>query len=195
MILTSLLVCGAKGTFQCIYRTRWILVLLFIFPDAANEPTLRDNTNLRQKVLVPLVIKSVCSCIGYSYGDFCFSNVDYLCNCLEQGGIASSYWHRGLQWFLFLHASCKELRHHISWTWEPNSTKLVLLFWSSSWINLSFCYIYLFKFRKSSLMSRFHLPIAYHGRASSIVISGTDVIRPRLLLLFFFLSFPFNTFF
>ncbi|CAI0440087.1 unnamed protein product [Linum tenue] len=25
----------------------------------------------------------------------------------------------------------------------------------------------------------FHLPIAYHGRASSIVISGTDVIRPR----------------
>ena len=27
---------------------------------------------------------------------------------------------------------------------------------------------------------RFHIPIAYHGRASSIVISGTDIIRPRL---------------
>lgn len=26
---------------------------------------------------------------------------------------------------------------------------------------------------------RFHLPIAYHGRASSIVISGTDIVRPR----------------
>ncbi|KAF3974029.1 hypothetical protein CMV_002606 [Castanea mollissima] len=26
---------------------------------------------------------------------------------------------------------------------------------------------------------RFHLPIAYHGRASSIVISRTDIIRPR----------------
>ncbi|KAK4485020.1 hypothetical protein RD792_007628 [Penstemon davidsonii] len=25
----------------------------------------------------------------------------------------------------------------------------------------------------------FHIPIAYHGRASSIVISGTDIIRPR----------------
>ncbi|XP_059663321.1 fumarylacetoacetase [Cornus florida] len=25
----------------------------------------------------------------------------------------------------------------------------------------------------------FHLPIAYHGRASSIVISGTDIIRPK----------------
>uniref|UniRef100_M1B0U8 Fumarylacetoacetase n=1 Tax=Solanum tuberosum TaxID=4113 RepID=M1B0U8_SOLTU len=25
----------------------------------------------------------------------------------------------------------------------------------------------------------FHLPIAYHGRASSIVVSGTDIIRPR----------------
>ncbi|KAH7660276.1 fumarylacetoacetase protein [Dioscorea alata] len=25
----------------------------------------------------------------------------------------------------------------------------------------------------------YHLPIAYHGRASSVVISGTDVIRPR----------------
>ncbi|KAK9268261.1 hypothetical protein L1049_010704 [Liquidambar formosana] len=25
----------------------------------------------------------------------------------------------------------------------------------------------------------FHLPIAYHGRASSIVLSGTDIIRPR----------------
>ena len=29
-------------------------------------------------------------------------------------------------------------------------------------------------------LSRFHLPIAYHGRASSIVISGTNIIRPRL---------------
>ncbi|XP_022714618.1 fumarylacetoacetase-like [Durio zibethinus] len=27
-------------------------------------------------------------------------------------------------------------------------------------------------------LSRFHLPIAYHGRASSIVISGTNIIRP-----------------
>lgn len=26
---------------------------------------------------------------------------------------------------------------------------------------------------------RYHLPIAYHGRASSVVISGTDIIRPR----------------
>ncbi|XP_052181671.1 fumarylacetoacetase-like [Diospyros lotus] len=25
----------------------------------------------------------------------------------------------------------------------------------------------------------FHLPIAYHGRASSVVISGTDIVRPR----------------
>ncbi|KAJ6813018.1 fumarylacetoacetase-like [Iris pallida] len=25
----------------------------------------------------------------------------------------------------------------------------------------------------------FHLPIAYHGRASSIIVSGTDIIRPR----------------
>ena len=24
-----------------------------------------------------------------------------------------------------------------------------------------------------------HLPVGYHGRASSVVISGTDVIRPR----------------
>ncbi|XP_022979078.1 fumarylacetoacetase-like [Cucurbita maxima] len=29
------------------------------------------------------------------------------------------------------------------------------------------------------LPNRFHLPIAYHGRASSIVISGTDIVRPR----------------
>ena len=26
---------------------------------------------------------------------------------------------------------------------------------------------------------RFHLPIGYNGRASSVVVSGTDVIRPR----------------
>ncbi|KAI4298774.1 hypothetical protein L6164_032292 [Bauhinia variegata] len=25
----------------------------------------------------------------------------------------------------------------------------------------------------------FHLPVAYHGRASSVVISGTDIVRPR----------------
>ncbi|KAF3606865.1 hypothetical protein DY000_02045169 [Brassica cretica] len=30
------------------------------------------------------------------------------------------------------------------------------------------------------LSKMFRLPIAYHGRASSIVISGTDIIRPRL---------------
>lgn len=24
-----------------------------------------------------------------------------------------------------------------------------------------------------------HLPIGYHGRASSIVVSGTDIIRPK----------------
>lgn len=30
-----------------------------------------------------------------------------------------------------------------------------------------------------SFVYRFHLPIAYHGRASSIVVSGTDIIRPR----------------
>ncbi|KAJ7967776.1 putative fumarylacetoacetase [Quillaja saponaria] len=29
------------------------------------------------------------------------------------------------------------------------------------------------------LQNWFHLPVAYHGRASSIVISGTDIIRPR----------------
>ena len=34
---------------------------------------------------------------------------------------------------------------------------------------------------KFNLISRFHLPIAYHGRASSIVISGTDIVRPRLV--------------
>ncbi|XP_062107875.1 uncharacterized protein LOC133818819 [Humulus lupulus] len=32
-----------------------------------------------------------------------------------------------------------------------------------------------------SLVSRFHLPIAYHGRASSVVISGMDIIRPRFM--------------
>ncbi|RYR12032.1 hypothetical protein Ahy_B04g069550 isoform B [Arachis hypogaea] len=26
----------------------------------------------------------------------------------------------------------------------------------------------------------YHLPVAYHGRASSVVISGTDIVRPRL---------------
>ncbi|KAK8939690.1 hypothetical protein KSP40_PGU019499 [Platanthera guangdongensis] len=26
---------------------------------------------------------------------------------------------------------------------------------------------------------RFHLPVAYHGRASSVVISGTKITRPR----------------
>lgn len=44
-------------------------------------------------------------------------------------------------------------------------------------------------------MSRFHLPIAYHGRASSVVISGTDIIRPRfgniIATLFFIKSFIF----
>ncbi|WZY89552.1 hypothetical protein YC2023_046287 [Brassica napus] len=31
-----------------------------------------------------------------------------------------------------------------------------------------------------SMQLKFRLPIAYHGKASSIVISGTDIIRPRI---------------
>lgn len=30
-----------------------------------------------------------------------------------------------------------------------------------------------------NLVRRYHLPVAYHGRASSVVVSGTDIIRPR----------------
>ncbi|KAF2582716.1 hypothetical protein F2Q68_00001041 [Brassica cretica] len=33
---------------------------------------------------------------------------------------------------------------------------------------------------QTNLKAQFRLPIAYHGRASSIVISGTDIIRSRL---------------
>ncbi|CAN7060164.1 unnamed protein product, partial [Brassica rapa subsp. trilocularis] len=33
---------------------------------------------------------------------------------------------------------------------------------------------------QTNLKAQFRLPIAYHGKASSIVISGTDIIRPRI---------------
>ncbi|CAG7876604.1 unnamed protein product [Brassica rapa] len=42
---------------------------------------------------------------------------------------------------------------------------------------------------------RFRLPIAYHGRASSIVISGTDIIRPRLGQFLPLVCFEFGFFF
>lgn len=38
----------------------------------------------------------------------------------------------------------------------------------------------MFRGRENALMPNWlHLPVGYHGRASSVVISGTDVIRPR----------------
>lgn len=33
--------------------------------------------------------------------------------------------------------------------------------------------------KKLILFHRYRLPVAYHGRASSVVISGTDIVRPR----------------
>lgn len=38
----------------------------------------------------------------------------------------------------------------------------------------------MFRGRENALMPNWlHLPVGYHGRASSVVISGTDVVRPR----------------
>ncbi|MBL8062760.1 MAG: fumarylacetoacetase [Anaerolineales bacterium] len=38
----------------------------------------------------------------------------------------------------------------------------------------------MFRGRENALMPNWlHLPVGYHGRASSVVLSGTDVIRPR----------------
>ena len=34
---------------------KWFFIIIIIF-DSATEPTLRDNTNLRQKLFVPKVI-------------------------------------------------------------------------------------------------------------------------------------------
>lgn len=40
-------------------------------------------------------------------------------------------------------------------------------------------FFFLFHIHNFQKNFRFHIPIAYHGRASSIVISGTDIVRPR----------------
>src|SRR5690606_23980052 len=38
----------------------------------------------------------------------------------------------------------------------------------------------MFRGRENALMPNWlHLPVGYHGRASSVVLTGTDVIRPR----------------
>ncbi|CAH9093486.1 unnamed protein product [Cuscuta epithymum] len=86
-----------------------------------NEPTLRDNANLRQQALVPMdkVQMLLPVAIG-DYTDF-YSSINHARNC-----------------GLMFRGPGEPIK--------PN------------W---------------------FHLPIAYHGRASSIVISGTDIIRPR----------------
>lgn len=40
-------------------------------------------------------------------------------------------------------------------------------------------FFFLFHIHNFQKNFRFHIPIAYHGRASSVVISGTDIVRPR----------------
>ncbi|KAF3451810.1 hypothetical protein FNV43_RR07906 [Rhamnella rubrinervis] len=87
---------------------------------SSTETTLRDNTNLRHKSLVPKEKAEMLLPIAIGdYTDF-FSSMHHTENCglIFQGKPAI----------------------------PPN------------W---------------------FHLPIGYHGRASSVVISGTDIIRPR----------------
>ncbi|XP_068642962.1 fumarylacetoacetase isoform X2 [Aristolochia californica] len=88
---------------------------------SAEEPTLRDNANLRGKSIFPM--SGVEMLLPFTIGDYTdfFSSMHHAKNC----GIIF----RGPE-------------NPISPNW-------------------------------------FHLPIAYHGRASSIVISGTDIIRPR----------------
>lgn len=88
---------------------------------SADEPTLRDNTSLREKSLLPMnEVQMLLPTVIGDYTDF-FSSMHHAKNC---GTIF-----RGPE-------------NPISQNW-------------------------------------FHLPIAYHGRASSIVVSGTDIIRPR----------------
>lgn len=88
---------------------------------SADEPTLRDNTSLREKSLLPMSeVQMLLPTVIGDYTDF-FSSMHHAKNC---GTIF-----RGPE-------------NPIPQNW-------------------------------------FHLPIAYHGRASSVVISGTDIIRPR----------------
>ncbi|CAI9787852.1 unnamed protein product [Fraxinus pennsylvanica] len=88
---------------------------------SATEPTLRDNSSLRQKALVPMVkVQMLLPVVIGDYTDF-FASMHHAKNC----GLIF----RGPE-------------NPINPNW-------------------------------------FHIPIAYHGRASSIVISGTDIIRPR----------------
>lgn len=55
----------------------------------------------------------------------------YVDQCLERRRNGSSYCNRGLYGLLFILASCKELWNNISWTTEPDSTKLVCGFWKT----------------------------------------------------------------
>lgn len=88
---------------------------------SADEPTLRDNANLREKALLLMSeVEMLLPVLIGDYTDF-FSSMHHTKNC---GTIF-----RG-----------------------PENPIL------QNW---------------------FHLPVAYHGRASSVVISGTDIIRPR----------------
>ncbi len=87
----------------------------------ADEPTLRDNTPLRQQALVPM------------------SDVDMLLPA-EIGDYTDFY-------------SSREHATNVGTMLRGADNALM-----PNWL---------------------HLPVAYHGRASSIVVSGTDVVRPR----------------
>ncbi|WOL19218.1 fumarylacetoacetase [Canna indica] len=88
---------------------------------SADEPTLRDNTSLREKCLLKMTeVEMLLPTVVGDYTDF-YCSVHHAKNC---GTIF-----RGPE-------------NAIPRNW-------------------------------------FYLPVAYHGRASSIVISGTDIIRPR----------------
>ncbi|KAK9091965.1 hypothetical protein Syun_026876 [Stephania yunnanensis] len=88
--------------------------------DADDEPTLRDNSSLREKALLPMnSVEMVLPIVIGDYTDF-YSSFYHAKNC-------------GLMFR-------PENPIHPNW---------------------------------------FQLPIAYHGRASSVVISGSDIIRPK----------------
>ncbi|PRQ44884.1 putative fumarylacetoacetase [Rosa chinensis] len=118
---------------------------------SSTEPTLRDNQSLKQESLIPL--SEVEMLLPVAIGDFTdfFSSMDHVHDC----GAKISY-KAGqaipLKWYVGLGCHSTEIYSSI---FDRLQIEQVL-------------------FRV-----RLDLPIAYHGRASSIVISGTDITRPR----------------
>jgi hypothetical protein len=136
---------------------------------SAENPTLRDDAALRAEVFFPLNTVWDCSklCDGTMLNALLWVHRRWLWKCRQL--LVTTQTSIPLVSTPPMSVSCS-----VAWRMRCNPTGKACQYCGrlgslGVWFDVVF----------PSVAIRLHLPVGYHGRASSVVVSGQDVIRPR----------------